>query len=344
MSNSFHNPKPIAMNPTNLQNAFFARIKAQLPSYISMVDTVAEVLNMSTDSAYRRIRGEKQLTFEELALLSKKFNCPVDSLIGVESGDFVFSGKLANTHDHVFERWLEDVHRQFEQMRQRKCVMIYYLAKDLPVPHFILVPELAAFKFFFWQKSILQYEELKGEKFCFQYLQGESARLAEAIVHTYSQIPTCEVWNAETVNSTLRQIRFYRDAGMFQSTEDVMSLLHSMETLVDHLEKQAETGLKFSLGGRASAGAGEYLLFNNELILGNNTVFADYGGLQVTYLNHSVLNYIATLDVRFNEYMYAGILNMMRRSERLDRSNEKGRTRFFNQLRALIAQVIRESR
>ena len=331
------------METNSLQTAFFARVKAAMPAHFSLAEHVAEDLNISTDSAYRRIRGEKPLTFDELAILSRKYKCPIDSLIGIENDDFIFTGKLANTHDHVFEKWLADVLAQFTRMQQHGCQTLYYLAKDLPIAHFFTVPELAAFKFFFWQKAVMQYEELKGEKFSYKYLNGRGGELAAAIAHTYTRIATCEVWNAETINSTLRQIRFYRDAGMFQSKDDLHQLLNAMSKLVDHVEAQAEAGIKFTPGGSPSSAGGEHIMYNNELILGNNTVLADYGGRFVTFLNHSVLNYIATADTRFNEYMHAGIINMLRKSERLDRTNEKGRAIFFNHLRSLVAQVKQES-
>ena len=40
------------------QEFLFHRIKELLPPHASLVDTVAEILHISSDSAYRRIRGE----------------------------------------------------------------------------------------------------------------------------------------------------------------------------------------------------------------------------------------------------------------------------------------------
>lgn len=50
------------VNAAELQTAFLKQIKNQLPPHLSLVDAIAEQLNISNDSAYRRIRGEKHLT------------------------------------------------------------------------------------------------------------------------------------------------------------------------------------------------------------------------------------------------------------------------------------------
>ncbi|MCK4677786.1 MAG: hypothetical protein KAT48_06625 [Bacteroidales bacterium] len=42
-----------------LQIEFFRQIKTNIPSNLSLVDKVADILDISTDSSYRRIGGQK---------------------------------------------------------------------------------------------------------------------------------------------------------------------------------------------------------------------------------------------------------------------------------------------
>jgi hypothetical protein len=46
------------MKTEGAQLQFFKHIKSILPAHLSLVDAVADVLEVSNDSAYRRIRGE----------------------------------------------------------------------------------------------------------------------------------------------------------------------------------------------------------------------------------------------------------------------------------------------
>ncbi len=58
------------MENSPIQQALFSHIKGLVPANIAFVDAVAEVLDISNDSAYRRIRGEKPISLEEVRLLA----------------------------------------------------------------------------------------------------------------------------------------------------------------------------------------------------------------------------------------------------------------------------------
>ncbi|NBR07721.1 MAG: hypothetical protein EBT92_18430, partial [Planctomycetes bacterium] len=52
---------------------FVKRIKKVVPANISLVDEMAGVLDISNDSAYRRLRGETAITLDEAMLLCQHF-------------------------------------------------------------------------------------------------------------------------------------------------------------------------------------------------------------------------------------------------------------------------------
>ncbi|MEO6219835.1 MAG: hypothetical protein ABIO81_05365 [Ginsengibacter sp.] len=57
------------MTDSDLQKELFISIKRALPSNISLVDAIGDLLKLSYDSVYRRIRGEKPVTLNELKIL-----------------------------------------------------------------------------------------------------------------------------------------------------------------------------------------------------------------------------------------------------------------------------------
>jgi len=56
------------MEATELQQIFFNHLKSALPAHVSIADELCDLLGISADSAYRRLRGEKPLTLYELKL------------------------------------------------------------------------------------------------------------------------------------------------------------------------------------------------------------------------------------------------------------------------------------
>ncbi len=327
------------MEATNIQLLFFGHIRSSLPPHLSLVDEVAELLNISNDSAYRRIRGEKAISFEELQVLCSHYKISLDQFLHLQSDAFIFSGILKPESDRVFEDYLEDVLKNFQLFNSFKKKHLYFLLKDIsPFVHF-QVPELAIFKFYFWMKSILHYEDLKGVKFAFddpRYLPFKG--ISKNIIEEYNKIPMTEIWNPESINSSLRQINFYREAGSFKDPGDVNLLYDKMEELVNHIEKQAELGLKFTMGTSPNTSSAEYRMFVNELILGDNTHFAELDGARMTFLNHSVLYFVRTRDEHFNNSMHGNLDNLMKKSTMISTVGDKERSRFFNQLREKISQ------
>jgi len=71
----------------------------------------------------------------------------------------------------------------------------------------------------------------------------------------------------------------------------------------------------------------------NDLVTADNTILVELDLKKVTFLNHSVINFISTTDVKFNSFMYETMQNLIKRSTPLSKVGEKDRYRFFNLLR-----------
>jgi plasmid maintenance system antidote protein VapI len=84
------------METSSAQQAFFQHVKGKIPPHISMVDEIAELLNISNDSAYRRIRADKPISFEELQKLCVHYKVSLDQFLNLQSDAFIFTGKLGN--------------------------------------------------------------------------------------------------------------------------------------------------------------------------------------------------------------------------------------------------------
>ena len=57
----------------SIQSAFLAQIRNRLPENTSFADELADFLNVSRDSAYRRIRGETVLSLDEVKKLYDQY-------------------------------------------------------------------------------------------------------------------------------------------------------------------------------------------------------------------------------------------------------------------------------
>lgn len=322
---------------STIQAQFFHSLKSAIPSYASLVDEVAETLNVSMDSAYRRIRGEKLLDFEELRILCQRFNVSLDKYFSMNSNSIMFQGKTNSYQENSFMEWMEDVLSQLNLVNSFSHKHVYFLVKDMPPFHHYYHPALAGFKFFFWMKSILLFDSLKNSKFAIDDNHFEKFReITHKTIKVYNRVPTSEIWNEEGLNTTLRQIEVYHEMGLIKHSEDTLTLYRCVLEVIDHLEKMAETGRKSILGHPPNEDSAEYKMYLNEIVLGDNTFMAELGDSKITYLNHSVMYFIGSMDKNFNDSMFKNLENLMKRSTLISGTGEKERKQFFNKLRKKV--------
>jgi hypothetical protein len=321
-----------AMDANSSQSVFFQHIKALLPPHLSLVEEVAGVLNISNDSAYRRIRSEKPIALEEVKKLCIYFKISLDQFLHLNSESVLFTGKLTDKTNFSFDLYLQDFLHQLQIINSFEDKELYYWSKDVPVFYQYQFPEFAAFKCFFWMKTVLEYPEYSKAKFNFSDFDEKLIKIGEQILETYIKIPSYEIWNVDNINVYLQQIEYYKDTNVFNSKSDIIRLYECLEKLVDHCEAQAEAGYKFSRNAAESEGAA-CKVYVNEFIIGDNTVMPVINKKPIVYLSHSFINYTCTRDTVFCNYMFDYFQRLIRKSTLVSSVNEKQRSSFFNPIR-----------
>ncbi len=324
------------MEQPHVQQVFFQHIKNNLPPHLSFVDEIAEILNISNDSAYRRIRAEKGISFDEIRTLCSHFKISLDQLFALKSNSIIFTGRSADNANFTFDMYLQQMLDQLKYFNSFDHREFFYINKDVLPFHWYNFHDLAAFKFFFWMKTLAQYPMFGKSLFVADDFMESLHKTGKILLDEYNKFPSQEVWNIENINSMLSQIQYYVDTKVFASNQDIIQLYNSFEKLIDHIEKQAEAGYKFSTEGKYANPKAGFKLFINEFILGDNSTLAILNDFKVAYLNHSVLNIIWTKDTYFTEHMYQHVQNILRKSTLISDVGEKERSRFFNGMREKI--------
>lgn len=324
------------MDTTQLQASFFQQIKSLLPGHLALVDAVAEHLNISNDSAYRRIRGEKHLTLDEIQVLAAGFRISMDSFLHLDHGAVVFWGKNTDRKTFDFENYLQGIKAQLEYFVTAKEKKMYYLNKDITIFHHFMFPELAAFKCYFWSRYDLDYPKFNKGQFLIEDFIDIFNNTGKNISDLYLQIPSVEIWNLDCINTTIRQIDYYRETRIFKSQQDIETIYNCLEKLVDHIELLVEKGYKFPYGKPDQKEKIKYDVYINEFVLGDNTVLVELDGARMVFINHNVINYIMTNNKEFINYTFETLQILLRKSRLISEISERDRQLFFNTMRERI--------
>ena len=311
------------------QEFLFQRIKELLPPHASLVDTVANIIHVSSDSAYRRIRGETPLVLDEAREICHHFKLSLDQILNVQGGAVMFQNVRISTKNYSYTKYLTDIIKQVEYAGSFIHKEIIYLTKDMALFHNFYYKPLIAFRYFFWMKSIVQHPDFTGREFEFSILSDDVEKLSMQMAVAYNKIPSVEIWNTECINSAISQIEFYKESGWFASASDIKTVYESLEESILHLKNQVEYGCKFMPGENPETKKVNFRFFYNRIVLGDNTVMVVTDKVKTTFINYDVLNYMFTRDENFCNPCYDDMQNMMKRSTLISQTSEKQRNIFF---------------
>lgn len=328
------------METQHLQQQLFRHLKESLPSHLSLVDELCHLLDLSADSVYRRIRGEKPVTLIELKQICEHYHISLDQLLQLKNDSVLFQAPGIAHRSIPFADHMRGMLEQFKYFNSFKQREIYYLCKDAPFWYFYLFPGMAAFKTFFWSKTINNEPALADKSFSLEEYPFEDCfAIGRQILEEHSLMNTVELWNLESIHSSINQIAYYRDAGIFRNKEDLTAVVDSFIQMLDHLQVQAAKGVKFMPGATDVAYKGAIQFYVNELILGNNTILLNLDDKKLSMVTYSVFSYLITRDDRFAGKAFDTFNTLLSRSTLVSRSGEKDRNRFFNTLRDKVNEL-----
>ncbi len=322
----------------SIQILLFQKISDQLPSHISLVDEISEILEITADSAYRRIRGDKPLSIYEVRKLCNNYRISFDDMVNTGVDAITFRSNLLEEETFSFKNFLETMLKHFQFFEQNSTAEIVFILNELNILQLMQFPDLFAFKLFFWQKSNLGFPGYKEKLFSMASL--EENKLAAEISEHYVKIKTIELTTEESLNSFLKQILFYHEAGFFESKEDAKNLCKRLLDLTDHLKRQAELGFKFKFGSTAYGEEGNFMLYYNDIILTDNTILVAAGNNKISFVTNNAINLLYTFNKNFYDYNYQWFNNIKQKSSLISGVAERERSKYFITLRKKVQYVI----
>jgi hypothetical protein len=319
------------MNIIEIQEQLFEEIKRKIPAEAFVVEEVAKLLNISNDSSYRRLRGDKVLTFDELHTLVTNYKISLDRLMNIDSGGFLFQGNLLNSKTFRFDAYLTGMANILGYFNSFKKKELYYLCKETPVFHYFNIRELAAFKYYFWMGTLVYFPEFRNKKVDLDNYPDELFETGKKIIGLYNQIDSNEIWNIESWNSTLHQIDYYLDNKMFQSDKDALRVYDAMEKMLDHFEEEARLGYKFNMDDPEKKPLGKYNMYYNEIVILDNSLLILLDNSKMASIAQGI-NYMTTRDIAYCENYQYYVQNLVKRSTLISEVSEKERAVYFRRM------------
>lgn len=322
-----------------LQVQILESIRDKLNPNISLVDELAEVLNLSKDSVYRRIRGEKNLDIEELNILANHFNLSIDNYLKHDTNVVNLQYEIVGSQNYSFEDFLKKNLERLKAISQVEGSFISYSARDLPSFHYYRYPELAAFKMFYWLRTQLHDPLFEGLDFDLENLPlilQSHFDTARQMWGYYSRVATEELWSPETTNTILKQILYYYEARIFKKANQAIMLLDRYQELLSLIQIEVEQGRRFYDHEHRSTSGATFDLYLNEESVMPNTIIVKVKGETVVFLGIDISTLMNTQSKSFCNVIEEHHNNYKRKSTLLSGASEKERIRLFSNISKTI--------
>lgn len=324
------------------QTKFLQQVKNVLPASQSLVDELADLLELSNDSAYRRLRGETTLSIEEISKICTHFKISFDTFIHSDhDGQVNFSYQQLNSGQSTFKNYLQGINDDLEKLAKFPDSQIIFAAEDVPVFHHFEQPILAAFKIFYWNKSFLNSKDLENQKFDVNLIPDDLITLGKSIYEGYSKVSSIEIWSDDTVNSTIKQIEFYWESGVFKSKQDALQICNELIIMLKRIAKQAEQNAKTTSISTTSEQA-NYTLYHSDVMIGNNCILAGNAAFRASYISCFSFNSMFTMHPGFCHETDIWLKNLIRKSNLISGVAEKQRYRYFKKIDELLDKLVQK--
>lgn len=316
------------------QIILFDIIEKTVPEKQNLVHLISDLLNISVDAAYRRIRGVKLLDLEELLLLSSHFKISLDALTNVSDTKNIQSEytPLDGTDMKNYMMYLKDLSNSIENIRSSPSGELIFSAVDIPVFHYSAYKELTFLRLFSWSSSVCgfkgSYEKyVKGLDI--QSLSNEF----EKIFKNYCQCPSTEIWAEHSIDRIMGLLNYHHEMGHFEVENFPLFLCEQLLDWSNTLHHWTDEGTK---GPKKTP----FKFYVSEIDLCNNFVLYKKNGIMDCDFKLFTVNHLDIFDQRFCRETEKWLNSAIEKSTLISGSAEKQRYKFFNRQRQKISAMM----
>ncbi|WP_299111168.1 helix-turn-helix domain-containing protein [uncultured Winogradskyella sp.] len=304
------------------QEQLLEKLKTELPHATSLNEAIATALDISYDAAHRRSSGKSKFSLEESVRLAKYYNLSLDRLFENTKDDIIAVEKTKPIHNELeLQTYFDNSYNSLKPLLNQNESRILYSAKDIPLFYTLESNLLSRFKMFVWLKLLDPTMVSKGfESFSLKVATLQSAK---ALGSLYQNLNTTEIWDVTTVNSTLKQIHFYKEAGLI-SNSTALELCKDLKHLI------------FIISKKVNPSNEQYLFYYNELLLMNNNVLVSTPLQKSLFVPFTILSYYQTSDKITCLEAEDFLKKQLQSSKLLNTAGEKEKLSFFNKIYAKI--------
>ena len=312
----------------------FEMIRKLTPENQSSVVVISNLLGISIDAVYRRMRCETMLDFEELIVLCNHFGISLDHLINNTATNNI-QCRYIPLDLRDMKRcsvYLQNMAASVESVRSAPDGEIIFTVVDIPICYYSAYKELSLFKLFSLNSSLYgftgSYDDFVKDVDLNDLITGY-----EKVFKNYQQCPTTEIWAYYAFDRILSMLGYHHVLGHFSNKNFPLLLCEQLLDLNATMHRWAEQGTK----GRKNT---PYKFYVSEIDLCNTFVLFRKHGTINCDLKLFNINHFDIFDLQFCREIENWLNSAIQSSTLISGSSEIQRYQFFNRQRQKICALM----
>ena len=219
-----------------VNDKLFNVIKQKLPKNVLFTEEIADVLDVSYDASYRRIKGRTSLTFNEAIKLAKHYKVSLNELFDLPSHNslLINKKKFQDNIDGLIH-FYKELSYYTKTFYTTDRTQVFYSAKDIPFHHLKTSDLYWRFRIYI----LLNFSNKKSidEKVSFYDFNPKFSAIEEAnnFIETFKLIDVIDIWSDTTIDSSLYQIFYFFKTKVLRK-EEALLLCDEIDSIIKEIE------------------------------------------------------------------------------------------------------------
>jgi len=320
-----------------IQDNLIATIRKSIPEGTNLNNYLSGVLNIGRESVYRRLRGEINFTFDEVAILSKDLNFSIDNMIGIKKDtNALFNIHMLQKIDYfdIYVNKILEYGRLFRETSAQMPTRARISANTMPYFFHITYKALSKLRIYKW---LYQNQKIKpGDKYDDFILPKKvyDAHIAfQEDIQTVKNITV--IMDNNVFWSVTKDIEYFLKRNLL-SDDDLSALKQEMHRMVNVLEKMATDGFyKNDV---------EVEMYISAVDLEASYLHFEYGENQFSQVRIYSISAIDSFDLGICKIQKQWMESQKRYSVLISGSGEMQRYEYMNKQREYIDNISKEGR
>ena len=311
---------------------FMSILQRKIPHKATLANTITTILDIDKDAAYRRLRGNVNFSFTEMAFIARKLGISLDEIVDIDT-ERCKSIRLTLTKHidptEVDYAMFGDYINTMELIKDEPGTKIMESGNLIPHYLFFDYEYITRVIMFRWSQNSFDGKKLPFHEVIIPQRMREMQK--QACLYARHIKSTTYVWDSTIFEHFVSSVKFYAQVRLIKE-EDIALIKNDLTGFINDMEKMAATGKHKDTGNPVS-------IYVGDINADANFGYIETKNLRISQVRTFLLNSFTSFENLLFDEINSWLNAALKLTTLISVSGERMRTDFFNKQRDVIGTL-----